>query len=128
MQNAFALILRRSLAAVIHFRFRAGTRPVFFLRLRHGAISRKIRRVRRERVAVLSRAGGVPAAMAAAATAAAMVAVAAVAAARANGGGRDVKGVCQHTVQRMEIDSESGSGEGVHPPVQPGRHGIQDRS
>lgn len=32
------------------------------------------------------------------------------------------------TVQRMEIDSESGSGEGVHPPVQPGRHGTQGRS
>lgn len=31
-------------------------------------------------------------------------------------------------MQRMEIDSESGSGEGVHPPVQPGRHGTQGRS
>jgi len=42
-------------------------------------------------------------------------------------GGRDDRGIA-NTVQRMEIDSESGSGEGVHPPVQPGRHGTQGRS
>jgi len=38
------------------------------------------------------------------------------------------RGGLGNTVQRMEIDSESGSGEGVHPPVQPGRHGTQGRS
>lgn len=47
------------------------------------------------------------------------------------GGGGEREGSSEGrlpTVQRMEIDSESGSGEGVHPPVQPGRHGTQGRS
>lgn len=116
MQNLSALILlRRTLAARRPFPIPRRDSLRIFPKVTTARFREKIRECD-ERIAVLSRAWGVSAAAAAAA------------APRANGGGRDVEGVCQHTVQRMEIDSESGSGEGVHPPVQPGRHGIQDRS
>lgn len=107
MQNASALILgslpRRTFS--IPCRDSSG---VFFLRLRRRDFAENPR-MRREGSVALSCAWGVSAAVAAAA-----------ATARANGGGRDVERVCQHTVQRWRSIPSLGQARAFTPRCSPG--------